>query len=139
MDENETPELFDTSELFVNMNEPKFETAELKWNTEDGPRLVKVKYKSIPWALYNQLVKEAFIETANDSEEFERVKQMKILKHMVVEVAGKPMTEDMWASLDHRFGEALRMMFFQNTGEFRIPKEVLKNLMMELRQETGNI
>lgn len=83
------------------------------------------KYKMIGWGVYNQITEELAEEMGTDINKivYERTKQEKLIKQMVIEFCGVPLQKngeilhEKWLQIPAPLGEQLRVTFFQNTGE----------------------
>lgn len=79
-----------------------------------------VKYQVCSWERQNQITIAIMRELGPNASrwEYERQKQEKMIRAMVIEIDGVKMDEAKWLSLPYIFGEYLRMAFFMDTGEY---------------------
>ena len=123
----------DLSQLYARPNVEQED--EMEWNN----MLIKFKFKKMSWPRYNQIVTESLDETSDKPDLYERLKQEKVMKEMIVEIAGTRMEgEGAWLQLDSAFCETLRKAMFDGTGEMRVSGAMLKNLIPNLEEQIGS-
>lgn len=95
----------------------------------DGKRHC-LKYKLLAWITENQVIADASKRYQGaTATEYERAKQEKLMKLMVVSVDGKVVDNKWWAKVPFDFGETVRFALFGSNGEMIHASDMIKNLM----------
>ena len=92
----------------------------------------KIRFRRIPWELYNQVVEETALETTKNPAMAERVEQAKLMRMILYSINDIPFDERLVNKLDSEFGEALRYHLFETSGKNYIPRQMMGELMEKL-------
>lgn len=117
-------------ELRVDYNKTK------KQRVPWGDKEVEIEFRNIPWERYNQITLEVVKENKGSPVLQNKALQDKLLKELIVSVAGRKCDAQFWHEVDWKFIEALRIAIFGSDIGMLYDEELLKNLVRELVERT---